>query len=255
MTPDTDIDRLFTRLSEEDKRQRDPDEHPNREMLAAYLAKALLPEEYDTVQEHLLRCTLCAGMILDLKRLLEPPPEDLSREGVVDFETEAEWRELRATLREVQGQNAAAKPGLLRRIAGAPAIAAVLAILFAAAAYRVVMLQRELASPTAVQITTVEAQGSKKGAPPVAEPTPFRLGNVAVFDTHSERPYPNYRLSFKDKDGRIQVTLEAQEDESGTIALRLPKGFLTPGLYHVEILGLESATANPIREFDIRILQ
>jgi hypothetical protein len=76
-----------------------------------------------------------------------------------------------------------------------------------------------------------------------------------VFDTHSETPYPKYRLEFKDKNGQIRKTVDTPEDENGMIALLLPNGFLAPGLYKVEVLGLEGATANPIREFDIRILQ
>jgi hypothetical protein len=249
-----DLDRLLARLSEQRQNPGDVDDHLSAEKLSAYQAGELPPEENDAIQEHLAHCTLCTGMLLDLQRFLEPPPEDLPREGVVDFAAEAEWRSLREKLREAQAQNAAAKRGLFRRISWMPAVAAVMAILLVGAAYRIVVLQRELARPTAVQITTVEEQGSKKGAPGVAEPSPVRLGNVAIFDTHSERPYPNYRLSFRDKDGRIQATVEAQEDENGMIALRLPKGFLTPGLYHIQVLGLEGATANPIREFDIRIL-
>src|ERR1700681_3151931 len=171
------MDRLFTRLSEEDKRRPDPVEHPDPAKLAAYRAKDLSPEEYNTGQEHLVRCNHCAGMILDLKRLLEPPLEDRPREGGADFETAAEWRELWAKVRKAQAQTPAAwRGGLFRRISGAPTVAAVLAILLVGAAYRIVVLQRELARPSAVQITTVEAQGSKKGTPGVAEATPFRLG-------------------------------------------------------------------------------
>jgi hypothetical protein len=219
----------------------------------AYLADELPPEEDDAIQEHLTQCTLCAGLLPDLKRFLEPPREDLPREDVADFETAAEWRELRAKLRDAK--SVTSKRGLLHKVSRAPALAAVLALLLVGAAYRIKVLDRELARPLAVQITTLEAQGSKKGERGVPEPTPFRLGNVAVFETHSERPYPKYRLSFRDKDGRIQASVEAQEDENGMIALVLPRDFLTPGLYHVEVSGLEGTTANPLREFYIRILQ
>ena len=84
---------------------------------------------------------------------------------------------------------------------------------------------------------------------------PVRLGNVAMFDTHAEHPYPKYRLVFKDKDGQIRRTWEGPEDESGMIRLLLPEDFLASGVYHVEVRGPEGATANPIREFDIRILR
>jgi hypothetical protein len=255
VTDDTDLDRLFTRLSTE-RRHPAPDDHPAPEKLSAYLANELSPEEDDALQEHLIACPLCTDLLLDLQRFLDPPEEDRPREGVADFEAAAEWRELKGKLgRGASHPAVVPKRRPLRRVAESPALAAVLALLLVGAAYRSVMLQRELTRPSTVQITTIEAPGGKKGAPASAEPTPFRLGNVAVFDTHSERPYPRYRLSFIDKDGRIQITVEAQEDENGMIGLRLPKNSLTPGLYHVEVVGLEGTAANPIREFDIRILQ
>ncbi|HEX3554323.1 MAG TPA: zf-HC2 domain-containing protein [Thermoanaerobaculia bacterium] len=254
MTDETaDLDRLFTRLADEG-RPRDPNDHPAPEKLSAYLANELSPEEDDALQEHLTQCTLCADLLLDLQRFLDPPAEDRPREGVADFETAAEWRELKEKLR-VKAPTAVRRRSLLRRISVAPVLAAALAFVFVGAAFQIMVLERRLSSPRAVQITTIEAQGSKKGTPREAEPTPFRLGNVAVFDTHSDHPYPKYRLVFKDKDGQVRRTEEAQEGESGMIALLLPGDFLKPGVYHVEVQGPEGAAANPIREFDIRILR
>jgi hypothetical protein len=256
VTDDTDLDRLFTRLSTAGRRRPAPDDHPAPEKLSAYLADELSPEEDDALQEHLTACPLCTDLLLDLNRFLEPPEEDRPREGVADFETAAEWRELRGRM----GSASSPPVGVRKRrdphrIFGSPALAAVLALLFIGTASRMFVLERERGRPIAVQITTLEAQGSKKGAPGTAEPTTFRLGNVAVFQTHSERPYPKHRLSFRDKDGRIQTTLEAQEDENGMIALVLPRDFLPPGRYLVEVSGLEGTTANSIGEFDIQILQ
>ena len=255
MTDETaDLDRLFTRLADEG-RPRDPDDHPAPEKLSAYLANELSPEEDDALQEHLAHCTLCAGLLLDLQRFLDPPSEDRPREGVADFETAAEWRELREKLR-TQSPPAVRRRSLLRRISGTRVLAAALALVFVGAAYQIMVLETELARPiTDLTPTTIEAQGGKKGALGVAEPTRFRLGHVARFDTHSETHYPKYRLVFKDKDGQIRRTEEAQEDESGMIGLFLPKRFLTPGPYHVEVLGLEGVAAKPVQEFDIRILR
>jgi putative zinc finger protein len=247
-----DLDRLFARLSDEGHTQ-DPDDHPTPEKLSAYQAKELSPEEDDAIQEHLAQCTLCTELLLDLQRFLEPPAEDLPREGVVDFETAAEWRELRRRMGTTQATEV--KREFPRKVFRMPAVAAVLALLLGGAVYRLVRLEGELTRPVAVQIKTIEAQGSKKGAPSAAEATPFRLGNVAVFETHSETPYPKYRLEFKDKNGQIRKAVDTQEDENGMIALLLPNRFLTPGLYHVEVLGLEGVPSKLIREFDIRILQ
>jgi putative zinc finger protein len=253
VTDEPDLDRLFTRLSAEGRRLPIPDDHPAPEKLSAYLANELSPEEDDALQEHLSACTLCTGLLLDLQRFLDPPEEDRPREGVADFETAAEWRELKGRMGKAETQFRAEKKSLLRKLSRARALAAVFALLFVGVAS--VVLKRELTRPSAVQVTTIEAPGGKKGAPEAAEPTPFRLGNVAMFDTHSERPYPSYRLSFVDKDGQTQATVEAQEDENGMIGLRLPKNSLPPGPYHVQVLGLEGAQTNLVQEFYIRILR
>ncbi len=255
MTDEPDLDRLFTRLSTASRRPA-PDDHPAPEKLSAYLANELSPEEDDALQEHLAACTLCTGLLLDLQRLLDPPQEDRPREGVADFETAAEWRELKGKLgRAGSPPVVVPKRRLLRRVVGSPALAAVLALLLVGTSYRMIVLERARTRPFAVQIQTLEAQGSKKGTSSAAEPKTVRLGKVAMFDTHSEHPYSSYRLSFIDKDGRTQSTLEAQEDENGMIGVLLPQDSLTPGDYRVEVVGLEGATGHSVQEFDIRILQ
>jgi len=254
VTYEPDLDRRFTRLSTASRRPA-PDDHPAPEKLSAYLANELSPEEDDALQEHLAACTLCTGLLLDLQRFLDPPQEDRPREGVADFETAAEWRELKGKLgRAGSPPVVVSKRRLLRKIAVSPALAAVLALLFLGVSSRMIWLERARVLPVAVQVRTLEAQGSKKGTSSAVAPKAVRLGNVAMFDTHSEHPYSMYRLSFMDEDGRPQATVEAQEDENGMIGLLLPRGFLAPGPYHVEVLGLEGTTTHPVGEFDIRIL-
>jgi hypothetical protein len=247
-----DLDRLFARLSDEG-RAPEPKDHPAPEKLSAYQANELSPEEDDAIQEHLAQCTLCTELLLDLQRFLDPMPEDLPREGVVDFETATEWRELRGRMATAEVPRRGATRGLPRRGLWAPALAAVLTLLLSGAVYRIVVLQGQLARPLAVQITTIEAQGSKKGTGG-AESTPFRLGNIAVFETHSDQLHLQLKLSFRDKNGQIQKTINAQEDENGMIAVLLPERFLAPGFYRVEVLEPDGATAIHLREFDIRIL-
>ena len=252
MTDEPELDRLFTRLSITNRRPA-PDDHPAPEKLSAYLANELSPEEDDALQEHLAACTLCTGLLLDLQRLLDPPQEDRPREGVADFETAAEWRELKEKLgRTWSPPVVVPKRRFLPRVVGSPALAAVLALLLLGTSYRMIVLERARVRPTSVEVKTIEAQGSKKGAS--AAPMTFRLGKVAMFDTHSEHPYSSYRLSFIDKDGQTQAKVEAPEDENGMIGVLLPQGSLTPGDYHVKVLGLEGTTTHPVQEFNIRIL-
>jgi Putative zinc-finger len=135
VTEDTDLDRLFTHLSDEGRRRPIPDAHPVPEKLSAYLANELSPEEDDALQEHLVGCTLCTDLLLDLQRFLDLPEEDRPREGVADFETAAEWRELRGRMgdgvKDVGGEKIAG-PSRIRRVFGSvrvwQGVAAVLAV-------------------------------------------------------------------------------------------------------------------------------
>ena len=257
MTDETaDLDRLFARLSTEGG-PGDPADHPAPEKLSAYQANELSPEEEDAIQEHLAHCTLCTGLLLDLQRFLDPPSEDRPREGVADFETAAEWRELREKLR-VKAPTAVVRRSRLRKISAMQGFAAVLALFLVAMTIQIVVLERELAQPITdlKPKTTIEAQGGKKGAQGVAEPTPFRLGQVVAFDIHSSQPYARFRLIFRDEDGGgVRRVVEAPENEEGMIAMFLPRRFLAPGIYKVEVLGLDGPTSDLVKEFDIRILQ
>jgi hypothetical protein len=249
-----DLDRLFARLSGEG--HKDPDDHPAPEKLSAYQANELSAAEDDALQEHLVHCARCSELLLDLQRFLDPPPEDLPREGVVDFETAAQWREIRRRMGEEKALPVVAKRGLLTQIFKSPALAAVLALLLVGAAIQVMRLERELAQPiTDLTPTTIEAPGTHKGPTAPAEPTPFRLGHVAAFDTHSPQTYPRFSLVFRDKNGQVKSTAEAPENEEGMIVLFLPRRFLAPGTYKVEVRRPNDVSSPPIRKFDIQILQ
>jgi putative zinc finger protein len=239
-----ELDKILARLDEEGHGM---EEHPASEHLSSYQARELPPEEHAAVQAHLERCSFCRERLGDLDRFLSPLPEDRPAEGVADFETAAEWRRLRRKLEPLGTR--------MRRAfatSGYP-IAAALILVLAWASYRIVMLERELATPvTNLQITTLESSGSRRGKAATSEIQSFRLGNVAIFETHSGQFYSRYRLIFRDGTGRVQKTIEAQE-EDGMITVLLPKRFLAPGRYSIEVVGLDSNGTYPICDFEIRI--
>jgi hypothetical protein len=234
-----------TPLARAAHRRWDPGDHPPPETLSAYLANELPPEEDDRIQEHLANCRLCAEMLLDLQRFLDPAPAEPSRQGVADFAAAAEWRELRRKIAPPKG-------GLLARLLRSPGlpIAAMLALALIWTSYRMVSLKRELAKPiTDLRPTTFEASGSRKGGP--AEPKSLKLGHVAAFETLST--YPQYRLLFRDQQGRIQRSVEDTQDDNGMITLFLPESSLPPGLYDIEVVGLAGSTTHPVRRFSVLI--
>lgn len=240
-----DLTRLLARLDEEGHHI---EEHLAAERLIAYDNGELSAEEYVAVEEHLASCSFCHERLLDLRCFLFPLPEDLPAEGVADFETAAQWRALQRRLQP--------RPARLRRVFSTPgfSVAAVLAVVLGLAAYRIVSLEQELANPiTDLRATTLEATGSRK-AEPATQPQRFELGHVAAFEILPEQTYPRYRLIFRDANGQVLKSVEDTEDagQEGIITLFLPRRFLPPGLYRVEVVGLAGAE-HSIRTFEVRL--
>lgn len=72
--------------------------HPDAETLAAYHARELPEEEERHVQDHLLVCRECAGLLLDLEGLGDP---DFGREVEIPAGTEEDlWERLRQEIRK-----------------------------------------------------------------------------------------------------------------------------------------------------------
>lgn len=237
---------LLARLNEEGHSMED---HPASERLSAFEANELPLAEQAAVQQHLASCSFCTERLEDLRRFLAPMPEDRAAEGIVDLEAAADWRKLR---REMH-----VSPARWRRAftsAGA-VVAAMLAVGLAWASYRIVSLEADLAKPiTDLQTTTLRATGSRRAESGAPGPQSFKLGHVAAFETLSDHPYGRYRLIFRDEKGHIKNSVEDTE-EDGMITLFLPRSFLPPGLYRIQVVGLDGAAVHPVRDFEVRILR
>lgn len=258
MTEDADdLDRRLAHLFEAARRE-DPEEHPAPERLSAYQANELPPEEADAIQEHLVQCSFCTELLLDLQHFLEPAEEARPREGVADMGAEVGWRKLRETLpRPQQAVPMKRWKSSHAWITSLASAAALFGLVFGLTSYRRV-LQLETTPITDLTTVTVVSSDHQKGqrGPSPTEPTNLELGRVAAFETLSEYPYPRYRLIFRAPSGQIQRSVEDTEDADGKITMLLPNRFLEPGLYRVEVVGLGDDSAEaPIRDFNIRISQ
>ena len=99
MTNFDELDRYLTYIFDEALYRKQPEEHPDCYMLCAYQANELPPSEIDSIQEHLIQCTFCTDLLLDLQYFLEPS-EDLLREEVSDLGAAVEWRKMKANSQE-----------------------------------------------------------------------------------------------------------------------------------------------------------
>jgi putative zinc finger protein len=247
VTDEPDLDRLFTRLSTE-RRRPAPDDHPASEKLSAYLANELSPEEDDAIQEHLTACTLCTGLLLDLQRFLDPPEEDRPREGVADFESAAEWRELKGRMGgRVEGGGGGRLPrsSPFRRIFGSvrvwQGVAAVLAVGVVGMGVYVLKLRGDMKAPRSGYHILLSGEKTRSSTESVGElrlhetPSDFSLTLVKP----PELNFPEYVVEISREPEGSQVRtvrgLRYQEDEG--VTLLLSKDDFKPGMYEIELRG------------------
>ncbi|HEV7506956.1 MAG TPA: zf-HC2 domain-containing protein [Thermoanaerobaculia bacterium] len=254
MNDDTaDLDRLFARLSGEGP-HRDPDEHPAPEKLSAYLASKLSPEEDDVIQEHLAHCTLCTELLLDLQRFLEPPVEDLPREGVVDFETAAGWRELRGKLWK---DESISKPLRSRRPASLKSLAAVLALAMVGLGMYVLKLHGDLNAPRAGYHILLASAQTRGTAEPVERvklhEVPRDLSLTLV--KPPEVDFPAYVAEISRENSAQVLTIKGlrYQKEEG-ITLLLSKDRFEPGIYRIVLLGFRDGQLRRADSYRLSIL-
>jgi len=237
-----DVDRLFARLSGEAP-HRDPDDHPAPEKLSAYQANELSPEEDNEIQEHLAQCTLCTELLLDLQRFLDPPAEDLPREGVADFETAAGWRELRGRMGERQVVVAPGSQfgqflsfGSLRAW---QSLAAVLVVGVLAFGGYALYLRQQSRVPEADLITaSLDPDGETRSSVERVELEGRMRTIVLTLRLPVNRTdYSGFAAEIVGKDG-IHSSIEELRPYREAFNLRLPLGSVKPGAVRITLWGV-----------------
>ncbi len=224
-----------TPFSQAGRRGWDSWDHPSPEMLSAYQAAELPPEEDDAIQEHVAQCDLCAGMLLDLQRFLDLPPEEPSRKGVVDLEAVTAYRELRRRV----GLETERK-GFFASARGGYSIAAALIAVSVGLALWNLDLVRESRRPQPLSaIRTLDAMESFRsgGAAPVPE-EPVSLPAQITLNLPVKTPAPLYRVElFRQGSLHAEASLELRP-EGSELRFFLPEGALPVGSYSLRMRGL-----------------
>jgi hypothetical protein len=256
-----DVDRLFARLSGEGL-HRDPDDHPVPEKLSAYLANELSPEEDNEIQEHLAHCTLCTELLLDLQRFLDPPAEDLPREGVADFETAAGWRELRGRMGEgAEAVSEAPRPRRAASLKIAYSLVAALALTVVGLWVYVVKLHGDLKAPRAgnhILLASAQTRGTAEPVESIRLHEPPNDFSVTLVKP-PEIDFPEYVAEIsREKAARetgAQVLpargLHYQEGEGVTILLS--KDDFKPGIYKIVLSGLRGGQSSSVATYRLSV--
>jgi Putative zinc-finger len=205
-------------------------EHPTPEMLAAYCADELTPEEDEKIREHFVDCRDCPELLLDFKDF--SAPDRAVTERIPESWVAAAWQSLRARLAREPAprlQLAYSLTGLL--------LAATLGL-----SAWVVSLQRELRQlrePQAnVQIETLDLS-TRGGSHAVRVPSGGErfLLSVATAADVAWRDCREIQVRLATEDGSELWTAGMPPPLDGTITLELSRRALPAGGYKIRFQG------------------
>lgn len=238
MTDDpNDLDGLLEQLAGEDGPP-DPAGHPVSEVLSAYSAHALPPEEELRVQEHLAVCRRCRDLLLDFASFRETPLAERV-EGVTDLAAAVEWRALRERMAREIGEperpwerEPARDDRLVRRLRVFQALAAVLGVM-------VVGLSMYAVRPHGRSDVLLVPKKTLDFSQTRGEKQPketLRLPCALRFFVASD--HQSYKIEILSADGQpVYSGGPYRRLELEGLTLPLPYGVLAPGTYTIRLYG------------------
>ena len=252
-----DLDRRLFPLFEAGRRE-DPEDHPAPEKLSAYQAKELPPEEAEAIQEHLVQCTFCTDLLLDLQRFLEPEEEDRPREGVADLGAEMGWRKVREEVGWREEPASADVSRLRRRLRGFQALAAVLLVGVAGLSFYSLHVRQEARrfDPNPVLAFVLSNQGARSGAEPTVIELPRGKETRVLLNLEGgEDEYPEFRADIRRKGGSAFLSVSGLELQGNALRFTMDSEGLEPGIYDIEAYGLRNGNSVRIGQYTIRIVR
>jgi hypothetical protein len=228
-------------------------EHPTPEVLAAYDAGTLAPEQEQAIQEHFLRCRECPEMLLDLKTFEEPGAAESRR--FPDGWLATAWQLLLARL--------AGERPFWRRSLADPRTAHALCVLLLAATIGLSLwiagLRAEIRRLGEPQINVpMEVLTATRGAASraiVVKEGAERF--VLLLDTAPAPPgkrYDSYRLEIGTAAGEPVWSgdgLVANDD--GALTIELSRRLLPDGDYRMRLSGVEQRQLRMIAEHAVSL--
>lgn len=219
--------------------------HPTPQELVAYHAGELPPEAEARILGHLAICRECSDLLLDLSGFADlKPPEGVPE--LTDAQVEEDWQALRAKMQKEAPQREPVpvvpiRPKPERRwlpIAASLLLAVPLLYLWARGGEQfrslpIVSLSSEVQRSEGDE---VEQISSKDGA-------------ILSLYFDAEKIYPAYEAEIAGR--TVKVTPPKGEDLP--VALVIERGSLKPGLYKIQLYGLEEGQRAPLGSYDIQV--
>lgn len=241
-------------------------EHPGAETLAAYHARELPEKEEQRLQDHLLVCRECAGLLLDLEGLGDPAfGQDV---GIPEGMDEALWERLRQEIRE-------APPAALaetipfpsrRRTAPPPpwisALAAALLVAVAGLSVWVASLRQtveelsrpEINAPVLDLVPRGIGSRDEGPAPAVEVPSGARLFTL-ILSPARRGDFADYEVEIEPAGGEVAWRERGlRPNDYGSLSLTVPRRALGDGKHRLRLFGIESGGERELLgEYSLRI--
>lgn len=254
-------------------------EHVDARSLVAYHEGDLSGPEADAVRDHLVACSVCAGLLLDLDAGTEFAPDEPTasasgEDGAVDFERAALWHRVRSEV-ETDAPTVgvpADEPASRNAVRGTIVpwlLAASLLVATGLLFVRARQLDRTVGD---LRATVAEFQTPRVDVPILYLDTLARSdGPTARLVAPPDAPFvililtpldpersPLYRVVVEGRDSGSKLDIGPLEpNELGTLRLALPTSSLPPGHYQVSLIGSDSRPGDtrPIDSYAIVVAE
>lgn len=232
--------------------------HPQPEVLLAYHREELPATDQEVVEEHLLWCRECRGIVKDLPSFLHGAvPEVEAEEKAADLEELMRWSG-EAKPSDDMGKSAA---GSYRRFPWLQAIAAILLLSVGASGLWIGQLKGRLQEALEPQpnvpihdLNPPAADRATAGSPEVELAVGERA--VLILNPRGDLRPGSYEARFLDPDGRlVWSSPELKPSRFGNFSLELVGGYLPSGRYRVELVGPRPDSDQRIGIFTLRLTE
>jgi hypothetical protein len=233
------------------------DWHPNPDELLDYHVGDVSSEQRERIQDHLVLCPECVQSLLDLDAFPDLPVDP--REKLSPGEIASEWERFQG---EVRQSRASGARGILGSAAGSFKLAAALAAICLGLGLQVLRMERQMGNLSRprgglgiVDLSPIEgrierAEGDAKGIQ--VSPETDRL--VLILNLADADSSAGYEVAILAADGHeIWRGGGLQRTPEGTLALEVPRRFLTATSYRIQLFRVDSRERKSVAEYSLRL--